>query len=67
MPTQGLPVIEVPTTAANAPESMKPSRVRLTTPARSASTPPAAANRYGIEMRAVCSRIESMFMVTRAP
>src|SRR5215208_7552180 len=41
---------------------MNPSSVRLTTPARSATTPPDAANRYGTAMRSVCVRNASGFM-----
>src|SRR5438874_13119927 len=61
-PTQGLPEELVTSTAANAPLSMNPSRVRLTMPERSATTPPLAANRYGMAMRTICVRNEIGFM-----
>ena len=46
---------------------MNPSSVRLTTPARSAIAPPAAANRYGTAMRRVCARKSSALTLRRLP
>src|SRR5690348_2828962 len=45
---------------------MNPSSVRLMTPDRSATTPPAAAKRYGIAMRIVCAMKTRTIIATSA-
>ena len=64
-PTSGSPVQAVPTTAAKAPMSIRPSSAMLKMPARSVSSPPRAASRMGDTSRAVDARSATSMTVPR--